>query len=330
MRIAVVGAGIAGLHAAWRLARAARRHAVRGGRLRRRPHRHRRRRVGRPQLRGRHRLHRLQRLDLPELHRAARGTRRRLAAVEHELQPALRAQRARVQRHLAELAVRAAAQCAAALVPAHARRHPALQPRAKALQLRRRSTTYARRSASTSSAAATRAQFVEHYIVPMGRAIWSAEADGDAGLPGPLLHRVLRPPRLPVGGRPPGVAGGPRRLARVRARAAARHAARPARSRRRSRRSAGCRTRCACAPRAATSSRSTTCSSPATRPGAAPARRRRARPSARCSARSPMPANEVVLHTDRSLLPRRPLARAAWNYHLLADAAGPGRRSPTT
>ncbi|MBB6092401.1 putative NAD/FAD-binding protein [Povalibacter uvarum] len=29
--------------------------------------------------------------------------------------------------------------------------------------------------------------------------------------------------------------------------------------------------------------------------------------------------NEVVLHTDASLLPRRPLARAAWNYHILAQ-----------
>jgi predicted NAD/FAD-binding protein len=29
--------------------------------------------------------------------------------------------------------------------------------------------------------------------------------------------------------------------------------------------------------------------------------------------------NEVVLHTDDSLLPRRPLARAAWNYHLTRD-----------
>jgi uncharacterized protein len=29
--------------------------------------------------------------------------------------------------------------------------------------------------------------------------------------------------------------------------------------------------------------------------------------------------NEAVLHTDASLLPRRKLARAAWNYHLLPD-----------
>lgn len=31
----------------------------------------------------------------------------------------------------------------------------------------------------------------------------------------------------------------------------------------------------------------------------------------------PYQRNEAILHTDRSLLPRAPLARAAWNYHLL-------------
>jgi len=31
----------------------------------------------------------------------------------------------------------------------------------------------------------------------------------------------------------------------------------------------------------------------------------------------PYQENEAVLHTDESILPRRPLARAAWNYHLL-------------
>jgi predicted NAD/FAD-binding protein len=32
----------------------------------------------------------------------------------------------------------------------------------------------------------------------------------------------------------------------------------------------------------------------------------------------PYQENEAVLHTDERLLPRAPLARAAWNYHLLA------------
>jgi predicted NAD/FAD-binding protein len=33
----------------------------------------------------------------------------------------------------------------------------------------------------------------------------------------------------------------------------------------------------------------------------------------------PYQKNEVCLHTDASLLPRAPLARAAWNYHVLAE-----------
>jgi uncharacterized protein len=36
----------------------------------------------------------------------------------------------------------------------------------------------------------------------------------------------------------------------------------------------------------------------------------------------PYQQNEVVLHTDRSLLPRRRRAWASWNYHLGADAPG--------
>ncbi|MGD9843648.1 MAG: NAD(P)/FAD-dependent oxidoreductase [Steroidobacteraceae bacterium] len=33
----------------------------------------------------------------------------------------------------------------------------------------------------------------------------------------------------------------------------------------------------------------------------------------------PYQENEVVMHTDMRMLPRKPLARAAWNYHLLAE-----------
>jgi predicted NAD/FAD-binding protein len=36
----------------------------------------------------------------------------------------------------------------------------------------------------------------------------------------------------------------------------------------------------------------------------------------------PYQCNEAVLHTDRSLLPRRRRAWASWNYHLGADAPG--------
>jgi predicted NAD/FAD-binding protein len=35
--------------------------------------------------------------------------------------------------------------------------------------------------------------------------------------------------------------------------------------------------------------------------------------------------NEAVLHTDTSLLPRNPLAWASWNYHLLVDRPQPNR-----
>lgn len=37
----------------------------------------------------------------------------------------------------------------------------------------------------------------------------------------------------------------------------------------------------------------------------------------------PYAPNEAILHTDASVLPRRPLARAAWNYHALADQRQP-------
>lgn len=37
----------------------------------------------------------------------------------------------------------------------------------------------------------------------------------------------------------------------------------------------------------------------------------------------PYAANEAILHTDTSLLPKRPLARAAWNYHALANPQQP-------
>ena len=37
----------------------------------------------------------------------------------------------------------------------------------------------------------------------------------------------------------------------------------------------------------------------------------------------PYAANEAILHTDERLLPRAPLARAAWNYHLLESPQQP-------
>jgi predicted NAD/FAD-binding protein len=37
----------------------------------------------------------------------------------------------------------------------------------------------------------------------------------------------------------------------------------------------------------------------------------------------PYAKNEAIVHTDETVLPRRPRARAAWNYHLLADPQEP-------
>jgi uncharacterized protein len=37
----------------------------------------------------------------------------------------------------------------------------------------------------------------------------------------------------------------------------------------------------------------------------------------------PYQRNDALLHTDTRMLPRRPLARAAWNYHLLEKTSGP-------
>ncbi len=89
MRIAVVGAGVSGLYAAWRLSAT---HEVTlfeaadyaGGHTNTVDVEYRR-----PPLVDRHGFHRLQRLDLPELHRDAERTGRGVAAIGHELQPAL-------------------------------------------------------------------------------------------------------------------------------------------------------------------------------------------------------------------------------------------------
>ena len=53
------------------------------------------------------------------------------------------------------------------------------------------------------------------------------------------------------------------------------------------------------------------------RPGAEACSRTRAPPEREVLGAFPYQENEAVLHTDERLLPRTPLARAAWNYHLL-------------
>ena len=86
MRIAIVGAGVSGLVVAHLLAS---RHEVtvfEADTLRRRPHEHDPGRHAERDARDRHRVHRVQRPQLPELRATADEARRRLAAVDDELQ----------------------------------------------------------------------------------------------------------------------------------------------------------------------------------------------------------------------------------------------------
>ena len=99
----------------------------------------------------------------------------------------------RVQRHVAQHAVRAAPQPAAAVVPRHGARHPALQPRGAA----RCSTSPAASCRSASYLARGRygRAFVEHYIVPMGAAIWSTDPASMLRVPGAVLRALPAQPR---------------------------------------------------------------------------------------------------------------------------------------
>ena len=151
----------------------------------------------------------------------------------------------------------------------------------------------------------------------MGMAIWSATEQRDAVVPRALLRRVLRQAWLPERRSPPGVAGRERRLARVRAQAdravPALHPPQFAGDRR----EAQCQ-RCARAHRArAERSASTMCSSPVTATRRCASSRTRRAAEQEILGAFPYQENAAVLHTDARLLPRTPLARAAWNYHLL-------------
>jgi predicted NAD/FAD-binding protein len=165
-------------------------------------------------------------------------------------------------------------------------------------------------------------QFIAHYVVPMGRAIWSAEATALLGFPARFFvdffdrHGFLSVDERPVWQT---VRGGSREY--VRALLAATRLdlrlATPVESIRRLSGEVRVRTRrgdvesydhifLAC--------------------HADQALRMLENPSAaeRDVLRAfPYASNEVILHTDPRLLPRRTLARAAWNYHLLADPQEP-------
>ena len=166
------------------------------------------------------------------------------------------------------------------------------------------------------------AQFVEHYILPMGRAIWSAEATTMLDFPARFFVDFFdRHGFLSVDDRPvwQTVRGGSREYVRalmrsmqVRARVST-----PVASIRRTPQAVLVRTSrgdvesfdhvfLAC--------HSDQALAMLEHPTAAEREVLQAFPYAR---------NEAILHTDASILPRRPLARAAWNYHLLPSAQEP-------
>ena len=306
MRIAVVGAGVAGLYAAWRLCARPRRDALRGGRLPRRPHQHRRRRVRRAGTWA---------IDTGFIV-FNDWTYPNFIAMLEELgvawQPSNMSFSLRCERTGLEYN-------GTSLNSLFAQRRNLLRPsflrmiadilrfnaRAKALLATRRRIADARRVPARDGGYSR--QFVEHYIVPMGRAIWSAEASAMLDFPARFFVGFFdRHGFLIVDDRPvwQTVRGGSREY--VRALLAASRA-RPAARRRRWSRSGACRTSVlrahACA---ATSRRSTTSSSPATRTRRWRCSSRRRPPRQQCCGALPYAANEAILHTDE-----QPAAAAA-------------------
>ena len=165
-------------------------------------------------------------------------------------------------------------------------------------------------------------QFVEHYIVPMGRAIWSAEASAMLDFPARFFVDFFdRHGFLSVDDRPvwQAVKGGSREYVRALLRVAEfeLRLATPVESIVRLPNEV--RVRSARGDVARYDHVFLACHAPqALAMLEAPTAAER-----EVLAAFPYAANEVLLHTDASVLPRRPLARAAWNYHLLADRQEP-------
>jgi len=165
-------------------------------------------------------------------------------------------------------------------------------------------------------------QFVEHYIVPMGRAIWSAEASAMLGFPARFfIDFFARHGFLSVDDRPVWqvVRGGSREYVRALL-ADTRLDLRLATPVASVRRLAGeVRVRSTRGDVASYDHAFFAChSGQALRMLEAPSTA-----ESEVLGAFPYATNEVVLHTDETLLPRRQLARAAWNYHLLADPQEP-------
>jgi predicted NAD/FAD-binding protein len=161
--------------------------------------------------------------------------------------------------------------------------------------------------------------FVEQYVVPMGRAIWSAEEQGLLGFPARFFIEFFQKHGfLNIDDRPQwyAVTGGSREY--VRALTA------PFRDRLRTntpvtgvlRAADGVQVRTADGHVAHHDAVVLACHSD---------QALRMLDDASAEERTilgafPYQKNVATLHTDASLLPRRPLARAAWNYHLRVDA----------
>jgi len=165
-------------------------------------------------------------------------------------------------------------------------------------------------------------QFIEHYIVPMGRAIWSAEASAMLGFPARFFVEFFdRHGFLSVDDRPlwQAVNGGSREYVRALLRVAKLdlRLSTPVESIRRLPNEVRIRT--ARGDVAAYDHVFLAChSGQALAMLDAPSGA-----EAEVLAAFPYAANEVILHTDAGVLPKRPLARAAWNYHLLANPQEP-------
>jgi len=165
-------------------------------------------------------------------------------------------------------------------------------------------------------------QFVQHYILPMGRAIWSAEASTMLRFPARFFvdffdrHGFLSVNKRPVWQT---VKGGCREYVRaIRAKSQARYLlGTPVSGVHRSPNDVTIRTRRGDLHRfdfAFLACHADQTLAMLDRPTVAEREVLTALPYA---------ANEAILHTDVSVLPRRPLARAAWNYHLLRDGQEP-------
>ena len=217
MRIAVVGAGIAGMASAWLLSR---QHQVvlfeAGDRLGGHTHTHDIELAGRNYAR-RYRLHRLQQRQLPAVHRHAGRAGRGDPADHHDVCGAQRAQRAGVQRRHQRR--RCSCRSAALLSPRHWRMI------ADILRFYRQSPALLANPGDGPSLGdyldqhGYSAGFRDDHLVPMASALWSSPSAQILHFPAKYLVAVHGQPPHAAGRRPAAMAGGARRLEHLCARA---------------------------------------------------------------------------------------------------------------